>query len=237
MISLRVIDTLFICLQSILKKNHEQFHFMNKTLLVIITTLFCTFAHAQSASFEASTGGFSFIPAFTSEDPHLIINAGTNENKKLSFHLLSTIRLSNLTPRSVVFISRYKVIDKKLKVNIGIHLPALQISEDYLVDTFFAQELITSYELSKSVSIGSFYLHGKGRNNDFEANFLAFNTTVNKGNFSFVSQLYGLDVDNTYGVSETITYKINKNIAARGFANKTISNGKFNWTLGLRYNL
>ena len=210
---------------------------MYKVLIAIITFLFSTFAHAQYANIEASTGGFSFIPAFTSDDPHFVINAGTNENKALSFHLLSTVRMSNYTPRGVVFISRYKIIDKKLKVNIGVHLPAMQISEEYHVDTFFAQELITSYELSKSVSIGTFYLHGKGRNNDFEANFLAFNTTVNKGNFSFVSQLYGLDLDNTYGVSETITYKINNNIDARGFVNKTISNGEFNWTLGLRYNL
>lgn len=210
---------------------------MNKTLLVIITSLFSTFSHAQYANFEASTGGFSFIPTFTSKDPHLIINAGTNDSKRLSFHLLSTIRLSNLTPRGVVFISRYKLVDKKLKVNIGVHLPALQISKDYLVHTFFAQELITSYELSKSVSIGTFYLHGKGRNNDFEANFLAFNTTITKGDFSFVSQLYGLDLDSTYGISETITYKINKKIDVRGFANKTISDGKFNWTLGARYNL
>ena len=210
---------------------------MNKTLLIIITTLFCTFAHAQSASFEASTGGFSFIPAFTSDDPHLIINAGTNENKKLSFHLLSTIRLSNLTPRSVVFISRYKLIDKKLKATVGIHLPAIQISDDYHVDTFFAQEFIASYPVSKNVAISALYLHGKGKNNDFEANFLAFNANVVQGNFSFLSQLYGLDMDKTYGVSETVTYKINKNIDVRGFANKTISDGKFNWTLGARYNL
>lgn len=210
---------------------------MNKTLIVIIAVLFSTFSHAQSASFEASTGGFSFIPAFTSEDPHLIINAGTNDNKRITFHLLSTIRLSNLIPRSVVFISRYKLIDKRLKVTIGIHLPALQISKDYLVDTFFAQELITSYDISKKVSIGTFYLHGKGQNNDFEVNFLAFNTTLVQGNFNFATQLYGLDLDNTYGVSETITYKINKNFDVRGFANKTISNGKFNWTLGARYNL
>tara|TARA_R110000868_G_scaffold53163_1_gene167152 strand:- start:2496 stop:2831 length:336 start_codon:yes stop_codon:yes gene_type:complete len=111
---------------------------MNKTLIVIIAFFLSTYAHAQSASFEASTGGFSFIPAFTSEKPHLIINAGTNDSKRLTFHLLSTIRLNNLTPRAVVFISRYKLIDKKLKVNIGIHLPALQISQDYQVDTFFA---------------------------------------------------------------------------------------------------
>lgn len=210
---------------------------MNKILIAIIVFLFSINTHAQSASIEASTGGFSFIPAFTSQDPHLIINAGTNDNKRLSFHLLSTIRLSNLTPRGVVFISRYKLIDKKLKVIIGVHLPAIQISQDYLVNTFFAQELTTSYELSKSVTIGTFYLHGKGQNNDFEANLFAFNTTINKGDFSFLTQLYGLDLDNTYGVSETISYKINKNFDIRGFANKTISNGKFNWTLGARYNL
>ncbi|MBP6181256.1 hypothetical protein [Flavobacterium sp.] len=210
---------------------------MNKTLLIIISFLFSSLTHAQYANFEASTGGFSFIPAFTSDSPHLIINAGTNNNKRLSFHLLSTVRLSNLTPRGVVFISRYKLVDKKLKLNIGVHLPAIQISDDYLVDTFFAQELIASYELSKKVSVGAFYLHGKGKNNDFEANFLSFNTNIVQGNFSFLSQLYGLDMDETYGISETITYKINKNIDVRGFANKTISDGKFNWTLGARYNL
>ncbi len=83
---------------------------MNKTLLLIIASLFYTFTHAQYAKFEVSTGGFSFIPAFTSDDPHLIINAGTNERKRLSFHLLSTIRLSNLAPRGVIFISRYKLM-------------------------------------------------------------------------------------------------------------------------------
>lgn len=210
---------------------------MNKKLIIIIAFLFSTFAHAQYANFEVSTGGFSFIPAFTSKDPHIIVNAGTNESKRLSFHLLSTIRLNNLNPRGVVFISRYKLIDKKLKVNIGIHLPAIQINDYFHVDTFFAQELIASYELSKKVSIGTFYLHGKGNNNDFEANFLAFNANVVQGDFHFFSQLYGLDMDNTYGVSQTIVYKINNHVDIKAFVNKTISDGKFNWTLGARYNL
>jgi hypothetical protein len=210
---------------------------MYKVLIAIITFLFSTFAHAQYANIEASTGGFSFIPAFTSDDPHFVINAGTNENKALSFHLLSTVRMSNYTPRGVVFISRYKLIDKKFKATVGIHLPAIQISDDYHVDTFFAQEFIASYPVSKTVAISALYLHGKGKNNDFEANFLSFNTNIVQGDFSFLTQLYGLDLDHTYGVSETITYKVNKNIDFRGFANKTISNGKFNWTLGARYNL
>lgn len=210
---------------------------MNKIVLIIIICFFGPFLRAQTASFEASTGGFSFIPSFTSEDPHLIINAGTNDSKKLSFHLLSTIRLSNLIPRAVVFISRYKLVDKRLKVIAGIHMPALQISNDYTVAAFFAQELITSYKLSKIVSIGTFYLHGSGQNNDFEANLLVLNSTIIKGNFNFFTQLYGLDLNKTYGISETITYTITKNIDLRGFVNKTISNGKFNWTIGARYNL
>lgn len=210
---------------------------MNQKLLLIITFFFSTFAHAQYVNIEASTGGFSFIPAFTSEDPHFIINAGTNDAKPLSFHLLSTVRMSNFTPRGVVFISRYKLIDKKLKATIGIHLPAIQISDDYNVDTFFAQEFIANYPVSNNVTVGAFYLHGKGKNNDFEANFLAFNTNVVQGNFSFLSQAYVLDLDHTFGISETISYKMTQNIDLRGFANKTLSDGKFTWTLGARYNL
>lgn len=210
---------------------------MTSKFIAIITFFCATFAHAQYANIEASTGGFSFIPAFTSEDPHYVINAGTNENKAFSFHLLSTIRMSNFTPRGVVFISRYKLIDQKLKASIGIHLPAIQISDANTVNTFFAQEFIANYPISKKVTIGAFYLHGKGKNNDFEANFLAFNTNVVQGNFSFLSQAYMLDLDHTYGISETISYQMNKNIDLRGFANKTVSDGKFTWTLGARYNL
>ncbi len=210
---------------------------MYKILIAIIAFLFSTFAHAQYANIEASTGGFSFIPAFTSDDPHFVINAGTNENKALSFHLMSTVRMSNFSPRGVIFISRYKLVDKKFKATVGIHLPAVQISDDYHVDTFFAQEFIASYPVSKNVSIGAFYLHGKGKNNDFDANFLAFNANVVQGDFSFLSQAYILDLEHTYGISETISYKMNKNIDLRGFANKTLSDGKFTWTLGARYNL
>jgi hypothetical protein len=206
--------------------------------LYVFLALFSVFiAQAQYASFEASTGGFSFIPAFTSEDPHIIVNAGTTANKSLSFHLMSTVRMSNLTPRAVVFMSRYKFIDKKLKASIGIHLPALQISDTYHVDTFFAQEFIATLPLTKKIAIGAFYLHGQGKNNDFQANFLALNTTIVNDNFSFLTQIYGLDLENTYGVSETITYKISKQIDLRGFVNKTLSNGNLNWTLGTRYNL
>lgn len=51
---------------------------------------------------------------------------------------------------------------------------------EFKFDLFIQQQLckIMSYVLSKSVSIGSFYLHGKGKNNDFEANFLSFNTNI-----------------------------------------------------------
>ena len=211
--------------------------FMKLKFLTVLAFFCITLAQAQYASFEASTGGFSFIPAFTSEDPHIIVNAGTTDSKPLSFHLLSTVRMSNFTPRALVFMSRYKFINKKLKASIGIHLPALQISDDYQVDSFFAQEFIASYPLSKKLNIGLFYLHGEGKNLDFEVHFLAFNTTLTEGKFSFLTQLYALDINSTYGISETISYKINKNIDLRGFANKTLSDGKFNWTIGARYNL
>ena len=210
---------------------------MKFKLIALFAFFSVTMMQAQHASFEASTGGFSFIPAFTSPDPHIIVNAGTTDTKRLSFHLLSTIRLENLNPRGVIFMSRYKFIDKKLKASFGVHLPAIQMDKELNVKTFFAQELIASYLLNDKWTLGLFYLHGAGRNNDFNANFLSFSTTLVAGHFSFLTQAYGLDDNNTYGLSETITYKVTPHIDFRGFANTTLSDGKFNWTIGARYNL
>ena len=175
---------------------------MKLKLIALFAFFSVTMVQAQHASFEASTGGFSFIPAFTSEDPHIIVNAGTTDTKRLSFHLLSTIRLENLNPRGVIFMSRYKFIDKKLKASFGIHLPAIQIDQNFNVDTFFAQEVLASYPLSKKWSMGLFYLHGEGRNNDFKTNFLALSTTLVEGNFSFLNMV--LPHANSYQKLESI---------------------------------
>jgi NADH:ubiquinone oxidoreductase subunit B-like Fe-S oxidoreductase len=65
---------------------------MNKLWLslLLLGGSFLSFAH--TGSIEVNTGGFSFIPAFTSREPNLIINAGTNPQKRLTGHLMYMMR-------------------------------------------------------------------------------------------------------------------------------------------------
>ena len=78
------------------------------------------------------------MPNFTSEDPHFIVNMGTNSEKKFSAHLLSLVRANNLVPRNAIVITRYKVLDKRFNLSVGAQIPAIQINDDYSVDSFFA---------------------------------------------------------------------------------------------------
>jgi len=204
-----------------------------KKLAFLIALVFSLTASAQYGGIEASTGGFSFVPDFTSEDPHFILSVGTNTDKRLQGHLLSLIRAENLVPRNAIFITRYKFLDKRLKATIGTHLPALQISDDYQVDSFFAQELRTDYSIDEKWSLSTMYLHGKGRNNDLEINFGYVGLNYNKGKWNSFSQVWAIDLNNGYGLSQTVSYQIAHKTQLRGFINKTLSTGNTNMTLGV----
>lgn len=207
---------------------------MNKLFLTLAVTLFAFQVKAQYGSVELSTGGFSFVPNFTSEDPHLIVNAGTSGEGRLSVHLLSLIRTDNLTPRNAIFMTRYQLLDKRFKLSIGTHLPALQITDDFKVDTFFAQEVLTDYRVNKNWSVRSMYLHGQGRNNDLEINFFTAGAAYAKGKWSSYSQFWVLDLDNGFGLSQTFGYQLAPKYTLKAFANQTLSGEKdFIWTLGL----
>jgi hypothetical protein len=207
---------------------------MNKIFLTLAVALFAFQVNAQYGSVELSTGGFSFVPNFTSEDPHLIINAGTSGESRLSAHLITLIRTDNLTPRNAIFITRYQVLDKRFKLSVGAHLPALQSSDDFRVDTFFAQEVLTDYRVNDKWSIRSMYLHGQGRNNDLEINFFTAGAAYAKGKWSSYSQFWLLDLDNGLGLSQTVGYQLGSKYTLKAFANQTLSGEKdFIWTLGI----
>ena len=107
----------------------------------------------------------------------------------------------------------------------------------YTVNSFFSQDVTITYPISKSLTIGTFYHHGKGRNFDHNSNFLSLNTTVVNGKMSFLTQAYVLDMDNTYGMAETIAYKLSNQFSLKAFATKIISSGELKWTVGVKYNL
>lgn len=203
-------------------------------LLFVITICL---SNAQYGNVELSTGGFSFIPAFTDTNPNIIFNAGTGTQKRLSAHLIGSVRTADMSPRGFIFITRLKLIDKKFKLNLGTHLPAVQVDENHHMDTFFAQEITMSYPVSEKWMLSSMYIHGKGKNNDLEINLLTVNAQTSWGRFGFLSQGYILDLDQTFGVAETVSYSLNPRFTLKGFVNQTLSNNDFKWTLGLAYKL
>jgi hypothetical protein len=194
-------------------------------------------AHAQTGSIEMSTGGFSFIPAFTSKEPNVIINASTNPKRRLTGAMMYMMRIQSMTPTTVVLFTRYRFIDKKFKATVGIHMPAFQMTEQYKVTSFFGRELTMNYPVSEKMSVGSFILNGQARNTDFKVTLISGNTNYRHKKWSFLSQGYYLSVGELTGVAETISYDINKHFQAKAFGNYTLTDGQVIGTVGLKYNL
>jgi hypothetical protein len=203
--------------------------------LFLFSSAMC--AHAQTGSIEMSTGGFSFIPAFTSKEPNIIINASTNPKRRLTGAMMYMMRIQSMTPTTVVLFTRYRFIDKKFKATVGIHMPAFQMTEQYKVTSFFGRELTMNYPVSEKMSVGSFILNGNARNTDFKVTLISGNTNYRHKKWSFLSQGYYLSVGELTGVAETISYDINKHFQAKAFGNYTITDGSVIATVGLKYNL
>ena len=210
---------------------------MNKLFLSLLLFGGSFLSFAQTGSIEVNTGGFSFIPAFTSREPNIILNAGTNPQKRLSGHLMYMMRMKSLTPTTIVLITRYKLSTAKLKATLGLHIPALQVRENYEVTSLFGQELTLTYPLTKKFTLGTFLLNGQGRNADFKAFFGAVNGNYHTNNWNFLSQAYYVDKGNLNGVAQTISYDINAHFQIKAFANYTITDQFFISTLGVNYRL
>lgn len=210
---------------------------MKQFLALCLIILTAGSLKAQTGSIEMSTGGFSFIPAFTSKEPNIIINASTNPKRRLTGSMMYMMRVQSMTPTAVALFTRYRFIDKKFKAIVGIHIPAFQMTEDYKVTSFFGRELTLNYPLSEKMSIGSFILNGDARNEDFKVTLVSGNTNYHHKKWNFLSQGYYLTVGDLTGVAETISYDINERFQAKAFGNYTITDGQVIATVGLKYNL
>mgnify|MGYP000499966316 FL=1 len=208
-----------------------------KQLLAICLILAAFSLNAQTGSIEVSSGGFSFIPAFTSKEPNIIINASTNPMKRLTGSLMYMMRMKSMTPTTVALFTRYRFIDKKFKAIVGIHIPAFQMTEDYEVTSFFGRELTMSYPVNEKLTVGSFILNGNARNSDFKVTLVSGNTNYHHKKWNFLTQGYYLTVGDLTGVAETISYDINKHFQAKAFGNYTLTDGQVIATVGLKYNL
>jgi hypothetical protein len=210
---------------------------MKQLLALCLIILTAGSLQAQTGSIEMSTGGFSFIPAFTSKEPNLIINASTNPKRKLTGALMYMMRMQSMTPTTVALFTRYRFIDKKFKAIVGIHIPAFQMTEQYKVTSFFGRELTMLYPINEKLTLGSFILNGNARNTDFKVTLVSGNTNYRHKKWSFLTQGYYLTVGDLTGVAETISYDINAHFQAKAFGNYTFTDGQVIGTVGLKYNL
>ena len=157
-------------------------HFSLKTVLFVLFLDSFAFTFAQSVatpkadyhfsgSISATNNGISFIPTFSLGKPAAIFNISIGD-KKLSFEPEFRASLEG-KPWTLILWWRYKLLnDEKFKINVGAH-PALSfksvVSDIAGIQTntiqaqrYLAGELLSTYNLSKNISIGSYYLYSRG---------------------------------------------------------------------------
>ena len=212
-----------------------------KNLLICFVTCFlvCSSVKSQYGSIELNTGGFSFIPLFTSDKPHFILRAGTNDKKRLSLNLINLIMMDGFHPANYSLITRYKLIDKRLKLNLGFQLPGYRLFENEEFKARSVQEVRASISLNPKTDFLFLYLHGEGKNFEMNNNFYSvyFRKTFNKlvANSQFYILFTSLEPDSSYGIAQNISYKLKDKISLNFFINKSLTSEVFNRTFGIQF--
>ena len=212
-----------------------------KNILICFVTCFlvCSNVKSQYGSIELNTGGFSFIPLFTSNKPHFILRAGTNEKKRLSLNLINLIMMDGFHPANYSLITRYKLIDKKFKLNIGLQLPGYRLFENEEYKARNVQSIRASISLNPKTDFLFLYLHGEGKNFEMNNNFYSVYFRKRFRKLVSNSQIYilftSLEPDSSYGIAQKISYRLKDKISFNFFINKSLTNEVFNKTFGLQF--
>ncbi|MEQ9299008.1 MAG: hypothetical protein RIF33_10610 [Cyclobacteriaceae bacterium] len=215
-----------------------------------------------NGSVSLTNNGFSFIPAFSLGKPATIIDLSIG-GKRFSFDPQFRFDLDGFRPWSFGFIWRYKVIDKKrFTTKIGAFFPGLAYKEESVitngvasekitVQRFFIPELITNYKLSKKVSVGTYYIYGRGLeevDQSKNTHFLSLQWSFDQLNLSkkvflkFNPQFAYLNIDGVDGffLASTTTIALRGvPISISSIVNKAINSDigskDFDWNISLVY--
>ena len=196
---------------------------------------------SQYGSIEINTGGFSFIPIFTSDKPHIIFRVGTDQNRRFSLNLINLVMIDGLTPSNYSLIARYKLIDKRLQLQIGTQFPGYRVLENEEYKSRYVHEIRSSYPINSSTNLLFLYMHGIGRNFEMNNNFYSFYFQKIFKKFIATTQFYqlysSLASGPSAGVAQKISFMLSKKIKLNGFLNKSISGDEdiFNKTIGVEY--
>ncbi len=207
-----------------------------------------------------TTKGISTIPSFTLGKPAVMFDLSMAKGK-LSFEPQFRFALEG-KPWTFIFWWRYKLLESsRFNLNLGAH-PALSFKtipvtssgaskEVTIARRYFAGELSPSYSLSKSISVGMYYLYSHCLETDavknthfvsLRGNFANINLS-NQYFLKFASQIYYLKADKEDGfyVNSTLTLvRRNCPLSISSILNKTIESSvsgskNFIWNVSLTY--
>ena len=213
---------------------------MKKLVLrFLIVFLIIPHVHSQYGSIELNTGGFSFIPLFTSNKPHFVLRAGTNDTKRFSLNLINLIMMDRFHPANYSLITRYKLVDKKFKLKIGIQLPGYRLFENEDYKARHVEELRASLSINPKTDLLFLYLHAEGKNFEMINNFysLYLKKTFKKliTNSQFYILFTSLEPNSPYGIAQKISYQLKEKISLNFFINKSLTSDIFNKTFGIQF--
>ena len=244
-----------------------------KQIIIILGTLFflvvCRQANAQEedrrflddfrGNGSITHNGISLVPSFSLGDPALLFDLKFTKGR-VSFEPDMRFALEG-KPWSFLFWFRYKAIQKeRFSLRVGAH-PALNFrtvsvirngqTEEILESRrYLAAEVVPNYKISDRVSVGMYYLHGRGFDEGVkETNFLVLNANFSNipisenYYFNFTPQVYYLSTDDLTGYYTagfltfakkdfpiSLTAMVNK-----GIATQILPDDDFTWSILLNY--
>lgn len=126
------------------------------------------YSGAISGSIGVTNNGISLIPSFSLEKPASIFNLSLQKGR-FSFDPEFTFSLEG-KPWYQIYWLRYKVVSSsKFQLGAGAHLGLNfrskflpPVGEAILTERYLVAELSPTYSISKTISLGLYYLHGRG---------------------------------------------------------------------------
>jgi hypothetical protein len=195
-----------------------------------------------SSAVSITNNGISLVPTFSLGKPAAIVNLlmGT---RRMTFEPDLRVSLEG-KPWSFVFWGRYKVLtNNRFRLNVGAH-PAINFAtetvsvnggsrEMIVAQRFLAGEVVPYYLLTKNISIGMYYLYGRGleANSFRNGHFITLNSNFSNVRLSnqlymqFTPQVFYLKLDEQDGFYVTSTVTLSKRnfpFSLQSIINKTI---------------
>lgn len=203
--------------------------------------------------------GISLVPSFSLGDPALLFDLKFTKGR-VSFEPDMRFALEG-KPWSMLFWFRYKAVQKdRFSLRVGAH-PALNFrtvsiirddqAEELLESRrYLAAEVVPNYRISDRVSVGIYYLHGRGFDEGVkQTNFLVFNAVFNQLSLSeqwyvnFNPQIYYLTTDDLTGYYVASFLTLAKKdfpfsltaLVNKGIDTQILPEDDFTWSILLNY--